>query len=77
MSIPSYVVKPGDRIEPAKKEANVRRIKARLEMYKDLTQPDWLSLDRNSLEVTVLRVPSKADAALPVEESLIVELYSK
>jgi small subunit ribosomal protein S4 len=77
VSIPSYVIKPGDRIEPRKKDANIKRIKDRIEMYKDLTMPSWLSLDRNSLEATVLRAPTKSDAGLPVEESLIVELYSK
>jgi small subunit ribosomal protein S4 len=77
VTIPSYIVKSGDRIEPRKKEKNIKRIKDRLEMYKDLQPADWLSLDRNTLEATVLRLPNKADAALPVEESLIVELYSK
>jgi small subunit ribosomal protein S4 len=77
VSIPSYIVKPGDKVEPHRKEKNVIRVKARLEMYKDLTAPDWLSLDMNRLEGTVLRNPTKADAGLPVEESLIVELYSK
>jgi small subunit ribosomal protein S4 len=77
VSIPSYVVRPGDRIEPRKSEATTKRFKARIEMYKDLSIPDWLTLDRNTLEVNVLRLPTKADAALPVEESLIVELYSK
>jgi len=77
LDVPSYTVKPGDRIEPRKKESSIKRIKARVEMYKDLTGPGWLSLDKNTLEATVLRVPTKSDAALPVEESLIVELYSK
>ncbi|OGW76827.1 MAG: 30S ribosomal protein S4 [Omnitrophica bacterium RIFCSPHIGHO2_02_FULL_49_9] len=77
VNIPSYTVKSGDKITPRSKEANVSRIKARLEMFKDLVVPSWLSLDRNQLEGIILRYPTKVDAALPVEESLIVELYSK
>ncbi|MBI3306741.1 MAG: 30S ribosomal protein S4 [Candidatus Omnitrophica bacterium] len=77
VNIPSYLVKPGDKITPRPKEANINRIKAQLEKWQDLTIPDWLSVDRNTLEVKVERMPTKGDAALPVEESLIVELYSK
>ena len=58
-------------------EANVARVKAQLEKWQDVTIPDWLSLDKNTLEAKVERMPTKGDAALPVEESLIVELYSK
>ncbi|OGX05146.1 MAG: 30S ribosomal protein S4 [Omnitrophica bacterium RIFCSPLOWO2_12_FULL_50_11] len=77
VDIPSFLVKPGDRIEPMRKESTMSQLKARVEMYKDLAVPTWLSLNRDELEATVLRYPTKADAALPVEESLVVELYSK
>ncbi len=77
VNIPSYLVKPGDKIEPKRKESNVSRIKARLEMYKDLSAPAWLALDSERAEATVLRFPTKEDAGLPVEESFVVELYSK
>ena len=77
VNIPSFEVKVGDKISVRKKEATQNRVKASLEKWKDLTIPDWLSFDANKLEGTVVRLPTKADAALPVEESLIVELYSK
>ncbi len=77
VNIPSYQVRPGDVVEPRQKEANLNRIKASLEKYQDIQIPEWLSLDKNSLQAKVLRAPTKADAQLPVEESLIVELYSK
>ncbi|MCB9800202.1 MAG: 30S ribosomal protein S4 [Candidatus Omnitrophica bacterium] len=77
VNIPSYSVSVGDVIKPRQKEATINRIKANLELVEDLQIPDWLALDRKTLEATVLREPTKADAALPVEESLIVELYSK
>ncbi len=77
VNIPSYLVKVGDKISVRKKEATIARVKASLEKWQDLSVAEWLSLDPNTLEAKVLRMPTKADAALPVEESLIVELYSK
>lgn len=77
VNIPSFLVRPGDVIEVRKKEAVTARVKACLEMLQDRTVPEWLELDRNQLSAKVLRLPTKADAGLPVEESLIVELYSK
>lgn len=77
VNISSYLVKTGDKISPLPKEKNVARIKGRLEQFKDIKIPGWLTLDENTLEATVLRLPTKADAGLPVEESQIVELYSK
>jgi ribosomal protein S4 len=46
-------------------------------MLQDRAVPEWLSLDRAQLTADVVRMPTKADAALGVEESLVVELYSK
>lgn len=77
VNIPSFEVKPGDKIGVRKKEKTIARVKASLEKWKDLVIPEWLSLDSNTLEAKVTRLPTKADAGLPVEESLIVELYSK
>ncbi|MBN1688881.1 MAG: 30S ribosomal protein S4 [Candidatus Omnitrophica bacterium] len=77
VNIPSYIVKTGDKVSVRKKEATINRVKASLEKWADLPIPEWLSLDRDQLDATILRLPTKADAMLPVEESLIVELYSK
>lgn len=77
VNIPSFIVKLGDKIEPRKKEANIKRVKAQLEKYSDIAIPEWLSLDQNTLEAKVERMPTKPEANIPVEESLIVELYSK
>lgn len=77
VTIPSFQVRVGDTISVRKKEATLNRIKASLEKWKDLTIPEWLSLNQKTLEAKVVRLPTKADAVLPVEESLIVELYSK
>lgn len=77
VDIPSYVVKVGQKIGVRQKEATIKRVQASLEKWKDLTVPEWLALDREKLIGEVKRLPGKADAGLPVEESLIVELYSK
>ncbi len=77
VNIASFMVRPGDKISARKKEATQNRIKASLEKWQDLPLAEWLSFDKNTLEATVVRLPTKADASLPVEESLIVELYSK
>jgi small subunit ribosomal protein S4 len=77
VNVPSYIVRPGEKISVRKKEKTINRIKASLEKWQDLSIPEWLSFDSKTLEATIVRMPTKADAALPVEESLIVELYSK
>ncbi|HXV28253.1 MAG TPA: 30S ribosomal protein S4 [bacterium] len=77
VTVPSFLVRPDDRITVRRKESIEARVKANLEMLQERSTPDWLELDKKTLEAKVLRLPTKADAGLPVEESLIVELYSK
>ncbi len=77
VNIPSYQVKVGDKISVKAKEKTLKRVKDYLEKWNDLKVPEWLSLNQEKLEAEVLRLPTKADANLPVEESMIVELYSK
>lgn len=77
LDIPSYIVEIGDVITVRNKEATVKRVKASLERWKDLSVVEWLELNPSTLEGKVLRLPVKADVTLPVEESQIVELYSK
>ena len=77
VNIPSFLVRTGDKIEVRKKERIVKHIKGIMEMLQDRPPTEWLKLDGENLSAEVLRFPTKADAGLPVEESLIVELYSK
>jgi small subunit ribosomal protein S4 len=77
VDIPSYIVNVDDVIEIAAKDESRDRIKNNLEMFKDRVAPEWLSLDRASIKGKVVRLPNKQDAGLPIEENLIVELYSK
>lgn len=76
-NIPSFLVRAGDKIELRKKETVAKRVKGVLEMLQDRPAVEWLRMDPELLAAEVLRLPTKADAGLPVEESLVVELYSK
>jgi small subunit ribosomal protein S4 len=77
VNVPSFLVRVGDKIELRKKEDLEKRVKGTLEMLQDRPPAGWLKIEAEGLAAEVLRLPTKADAALPVEESLIVELYSK
>ena len=77
VNIPSFQVRSGDVINLNPEETIKKRVQNNLEMLKDKPLPEWLELNRETMEVKILRLPEKADAGLPVEESQIVELYSK
>ncbi|MBI4394624.1 MAG: 30S ribosomal protein S4 [Candidatus Omnitrophica bacterium] len=77
VNVPSFQVRAGDMIQTYPDELLKKRIQNNLEMLKDRPVPEWLELNRETLEGKVLRLPGKSDAGLPVEESQIVELYSK
>jgi small subunit ribosomal protein S4 len=77
VNIPSVLVQPGDVIEVRGKSRELLVVKAALEGAKKRGLPAWLELDGAALRGTVRSVPSRADLPLPVQEQLIVALYSK
>ena len=77
VNIPSFLVRVGDKVQARDKEKTAKRIKTTLEMLQDRPAAEWLRSEKEGLAAEVVRLPTKADAGLPVEESLIVELYSK
>ena len=77
MNIPSYLVKPGDKITVKPSEKSERLIRSRLEELGEPQLQNWLSLDMVKLEGTVLAMPTRDDVTIPVEENLIVELCSR
>lgn len=78
VNIPSYLVKPGDVIEvKASSRSSVKFSKLTGEDAPLVTLPQWLERDKNALKGTVVQMPVREDIDLPVEEHLIVELYSK
>jgi small subunit ribosomal protein S4 len=77
IDIPSYLVKKGDLIHINTKEENIKKIKEFMKTSQDSGMPEWLKLDEAQLEASVLRLPERKDVGFPVQEQLIVELYSK
>ena len=75
VNIPSYMVKPGDVIKVKEKSQSSPKFKEIKEM--EVGVPAWLSVDRDKLEGTVLAEPTRDQIDTPIEEHLIVELYSK
>ena len=78
VNIPSYLVKVGDVIEV--KETSRQSVKFKRFVGEDaiiVNVPQWLSKEKNSLTGTVTKLPAREDIDLPIEEHLIVELYSK
>ncbi len=77
VNIPSYLVKPGDVIALSEKSRGIERFKQVVEDNSWRIAPKWLDFDRNKFEAKVMNLPARDDIDLPVEEHLIVELYSK
>ena len=75
--IASYLVKPGDVIAVRENRKDNAVIKANVEAGSARPVPEWLELDSKNLSAKVLRVVNREEIDLPVEEHLIVELYSK
>ena len=77
VNIPSYRVKVGDVIEVREKSLNLQRFKDILEVTDTRIVPEWLTTDHENLKGTVNSLPSREQIDVPVNETLIVELYSK
>ena len=77
VNIPSYLVKAGDTIEIKEKVKSMQRYKDILEVTGGRLVPDWLDVDAEKLQGTVKELPSREQIDVPVDEMLIVELYSK
>ena len=78
VNIPSYLVKPGDVIEVKESSRSSEKFKRLLgEDAVAVTTPQWLEREKNALKGTVVKMPERADIDMPIEEHLIVELYSK
>lgn len=78
VNIPSYLVKPGDVIEVKESSRSSSKFKRLLgEDAVQVTAPQWLDREKNALKGTVVKMPERGDIDMPVEEHLIVELYSK
>ena len=77
VNIPSYLVKAGDVIEVKEKNKGSQRFKDVLEVTAGRLVPEWLEADQENLKGTVKELPTREVIDVPVDEMLIVELYSK
>jgi small subunit ribosomal protein S4 len=77
VNIPSYLVKPGDVIEVREKSKKVVRIQEALEGVARRGIPQWLELDKDQMKGNVKSMPTREEITIPIQEKLIVELYSK
>ena len=77
VNIPSYLVKAGDVIEIKESRKNSQRMKDVVEVAGGRLVPEWLDVDQENLKGEVKELPSREMIDVPVDEMLIVELYSK
>ena len=77
VNIPSYLVKAGDVIEIKEGKKSSQRYKDILDVTAGRLVPEWLEVDQEALKGTVKELPQRSMIDVPVDEMLIVELYSK
>lgn len=77
VNIPSYLVKAGDVIEIKEKNRSLQRVKEVFEVTEGRLTPNWMDADKDAFKVTVKNLPAREEIDVPVDEMLIVELYSK
>ncbi len=77
VNIPSYLVKVGQTVSVGEGSRQLDKLKVILEANGARPIPKWLDLNRDALEAKVVAMPEREDIDLPIEETLIVELYSK
>ncbi len=77
VNIPSYIIKPNDVIELKETSRNVQVVNDSLDAVVRRGIPQWLELDKSGFKGTVKSVPVRDDITMPIQEQLIVELYSK
>ena len=77
VDIPSYLLKPGQVVSVGERSRSVARILEALEQAERRGVPDWLEVQREAFSGRVRALPTRADLTMPINEKLVVELYSK
>ncbi len=77
VDIPSFQTRPGMQIAIREKSREIARIQAALEAVDRRSIPGWLEVDKEAFVGKVVAPPAREDITMPIQESLIVELYSK
>jgi small subunit ribosomal protein S4 len=77
VNIPSFVVVPGQEIAIKESSRNIPGVLASLDLGGGRSVPPWLLLDRETLKAKVISLPKREDVNFPIQEQMVVELYSK
>ncbi|MET0227299.1 MAG: 30S ribosomal protein S4 [Actinomycetes bacterium] len=77
VNIPSYQVKPGDVVQVKERMRQNLNVHESIQLQTGRPQPGWLELNAGEARLTVNRIPSRDQVEVPIQEQLIVELYSK
>ena len=77
VSVPSYLIKAGDVIQVREKSRGLQRFKDIIEVTGGRLVPEWIDMDADGLGGTIKELPTREQIDVPVDEMLIVELYSK
>ena len=77
INLPSYRVKAGDVVEVKESSKSIQRFKDIMEVTTGRLTPEWIDVDKEALKGTVSALPRREQIDVPVDEMLIVELYSK
>ena len=77
VNVPSYLVRAGDTVSVRERSQKVARIQESLELAQRRGVPDWLEITPESFAGRVKSLPARSDLTMPINEKLVVELYSK
>ena len=77
VDIPSYLVRPGQVVSVRERSRTVTRILEAIEQSERRRVPEWLEVQREAFSARVKALPTRADLTMPINEKLVVELYSK
>jgi len=77
VSFPSYLVRPGDTVSVKEKSRSLKVIRDAMEAGAGRELPEWLARDVEKMEGKIVKLPNRQDIAIPVQEELIVALYSR
>jgi len=77
VNIPSYLLKAGDEVSVKENSRKVTRIMGALETVVRRGVPQWLELDKDNFNAKIKTLPVREDLTMPIQEQLVVELYSK
>ena len=77
VNIPSCLIKAGDVIQVKEKSRGVRKIEVAMEAVQQRGIPEWLDIDQDKMQITINALPTREQIPEPIEEQLVIELYSK